>query len=215
MTQLIPHSVSPGEKIKLSDIPSGPTSGHWKKKKALKQMAANAVEMAELAKRLYAEDTRSILLVLQGMDTAGKDGTIRNVMRGMNPTSCQVSSFKRPSEEELDHDFLWRVHKLSHGVGTSASSTGVITKMCWSFEFITSCRKKFGVNATNRSTSSKSYCTRLARKSSSASCTSARTLSEHGYKNESICPKSTGSSIRATWKSVRNGKITKTLTPLP
>jgi len=61
---------------------------------------------------LYADDKRSILLVLQGMDTAGKDGTIRNVMRGMNPTSCRVNSFKRPSEEELDHDFLWRVHKV-------------------------------------------------------------------------------------------------------
>ena len=108
----VPYSVKPDEKITLADIPSGPTSDDWKKKKALKQIAANAVEMAELAKRLYAGDKRSILLVLQGMDTAGKDGTIRNVMRGMNPSSCTVSSFKRPSAEELDHDFLWRVHKV-------------------------------------------------------------------------------------------------------
>ena len=110
--EAVSYLVTPNEKITLADIPSGPTSDHWKKKRACKQIAANAIEMAELAKRLYAEDKRSILLVLQGMDTAGKDGTIRNVMRGMNPTSCQVSSFKRPSEEELDHDFLWRVHKV-------------------------------------------------------------------------------------------------------
>ena len=68
--------------------------------------------MAQHAKKLYAENRRSILLVLQGMDTAGKDGTIRSVMRGMNPRSCQVHSFKKPSVEELDHDFLWRVHKV-------------------------------------------------------------------------------------------------------
>ena len=112
MSKPTPYAVSPGENVDLSSIASGPTSDDWKKKSALKKIAANAVKMAELAKRLYAEDERSILLVLQGMDTAGKDGTIRNVMRGMNPTSCQVSSFKRPSEEELDHDFLWRVHKV-------------------------------------------------------------------------------------------------------
>jgi PPK2 family polyphosphate:nucleotide phosphotransferase len=67
--------------------------------------------MADLARCLFAENKWSILLVLQGMDTAGKDGTIREVMRGMNPRSCQVVSFKVPSEEEIDHDFLWRVHK--------------------------------------------------------------------------------------------------------
>ncbi len=110
--KLAPYVVSPGEEVCLADVPSGPTNDDFKKKSALKRISANAVEMAELAKRLYAEDQRSVLLVLQGMDTAGKDGTIRHVMRGMNPTSCTVSSFKRPSEEELDHDFLWRVHKV-------------------------------------------------------------------------------------------------------
>ncbi len=112
MSKASPYIVSPGESVDLSSIASGPTSEDWKKKSALKKIAANAIQMADFAKRLYAEDQRSILLVLQGMDTAGKDGTIRNVMRGMNPTSCQVSSFKRPSVEELDHDFLWRVHKV-------------------------------------------------------------------------------------------------------
>lgn len=113
MSQAAPYTVSPGEpSLVLSDIPTEPSSEEFSKKSARKMLAANAVEMAEMAKKLYAEDKRSILLVLQGMDTAGKDGTIRSVMRGMNPTSCQVSSFKRPSVEELDHDFLWRVHQV-------------------------------------------------------------------------------------------------------
>ncbi len=68
-----------------------------------------AVErLTELQRRLYAQDTRAVLLVFQAMDAAGKDGTIRAVMSGVNPAGCQVSSFKRPSSEELDHDFLWR-----------------------------------------------------------------------------------------------------------
>ena len=100
-----------GKEIELSDFPTRVEQDKIDKKKAKKMIAANAVEMADLARRMYAENKHSILLVLQGMDTAGKDGTIRAVMRGMNPTSCQVVSFKKPSEEELDHDFLWRIHK--------------------------------------------------------------------------------------------------------
>ncbi|QEG22724.1 polyphosphate kinase 2 family protein [Mariniblastus fucicola] len=108
----LPHTFKHGESIKLKDFSSGPPEDiGFGKKAAHKRIGLNAVEMAEMAKRLYAENRRSILLVLQGMDTAGKDGTIRWVMRGMNPTSCQVTSFKRPSEIELDHDFLWRCHK--------------------------------------------------------------------------------------------------------
>ena len=61
--------------------------------------------------RLYAENGRAVLPVLQGMDTAGKDGTIRTVMTGINPQSCQIVPFKQPSHKELDHDFLWRIHK--------------------------------------------------------------------------------------------------------
>jgi PPK2 family polyphosphate:nucleotide phosphotransferase len=64
-----------------------------------------------LAYRLYAENKRSLLVILQGIDAAGKDGTIRVVMSSVNPQSCQVVSFKAPSAEELDHDFLWRIHR--------------------------------------------------------------------------------------------------------
>jgi PPK2 family polyphosphate:nucleotide phosphotransferase len=112
MKPVTPHIISPGDKVKLKDIPSDVSDSGYSKKSAYKQIAKNVIEMRELAKRLYAENKRSILLVLQGMDTAGKDGTIRSVMQGMNPTSCQVSSFKKPSEVELDHDFLWRIHQV-------------------------------------------------------------------------------------------------------
>ena len=108
----VPHTFAVGKEIKLREFSSSPPEElEFGKKLAYKKIATNAVEMADMARRLYAENKRSILLVLQGMDTAGKDGTIRSVMKGMNPTSCRVTSFKKPSEEELDHDFLWRCHK--------------------------------------------------------------------------------------------------------
>ena len=77
-------------------------------KKALKQ---ESKLLDELQRRLYAEDRRSLLLVFQAMDAAGKDSTIRAVMKGVDPSGCQVSSFKQPSSEELDHDFLWRTSR--------------------------------------------------------------------------------------------------------
>lgn len=106
-----PITIKPGNKVHLRDIPTMIHDTGLNKKTAYERIAENVVVMVDLAKKLYAENTRSILLVLQGMDTAGKDGTIRSVMRGMNPTSCQVVSFKKPSDEELDHDFLWRIHQ--------------------------------------------------------------------------------------------------------
>jgi PPK2 family polyphosphate:nucleotide phosphotransferase len=111
-TDAQPYIVRPGEKFTLADIPTDNPETGFKKRSGYARIEENAEVMADLAKRLYAENKRSILLVLQGMDTAGKDGTIRSVMKGTNPTSCQVSSFKPPSEEELDHDFLWRVHQV-------------------------------------------------------------------------------------------------------
>jgi PPK2 family polyphosphate:nucleotide phosphotransferase len=69
-------------------------------------------DLDELHQRLWAEASRSVLLVLQGMDAAGKDGTIRRVLSGLNPQGCQVASFKAPSDRELAHDYLWRVHEV-------------------------------------------------------------------------------------------------------
>ena len=105
-----PILISPGKKCRLSEIPTSQTTEGFDKKSAKTQIKKNAVVMADLARRLYASRQRAVLLVLQGMDTSGKDGTIRAIMRGMNPQSCQVVSFKAPSQVELDHDYLWRVH---------------------------------------------------------------------------------------------------------
>ena len=102
-------TVEAGKKVRLKDFDPDYTNGIKNKKKAAEELEENIKLMSELGYRLYAENRRSLLLVLQGMDTAGKDGTIRHVMRGFNPQSCQVTSFKQPSIEELNHDFLWRI----------------------------------------------------------------------------------------------------------
>lgn len=98
-------------------INTRPTDSGFDKNSANKQINKNARAMADLARRQYAQDRHAILLVLQGMDTSGKDGTIRTIMRGINPQSCQVTSFKVPSAEELDHDFLWRIHRAVPRLG--------------------------------------------------------------------------------------------------
>lgn len=83
-----------------------------------KAAAAKLIErLPGLQERLYANQSRSLLIVLQGMDTSGKDGTIRHVMTGLNPQGCKVVSFKVPSAEELGHDFLWRVHQRAPSRG--------------------------------------------------------------------------------------------------
>lgn len=91
----------------LAESPSGP-SDPPSKKQLKKELEALVEEIAELQRVLYADDRTAVLLVFQAMDAAGKDGTIRAVMSGVNPAGCQVFSFKQPSKEELDHDFLWR-----------------------------------------------------------------------------------------------------------
>ena len=101
--------LTPGESVRLRDFDAGCTGRFKDKKKALEELAENVVALNDLGYRLYAENRRALLLVLQGMDTAGKDGTIRHVMQGFNPQSCQVTSFKQPGIDELAHDFLWRI----------------------------------------------------------------------------------------------------------
>src|ERR1700743_3099751 len=79
---------------------------------------ANVAKLAALHDVLYAEHKHALLIVLQGMDAAGKDGTIRHVMSGVNPQGCTVTSFKQPTPQELDHDFLWRIHAAVPGKGS-------------------------------------------------------------------------------------------------
>jgi PPK2 family polyphosphate:nucleotide phosphotransferase len=109
----------PGKKVRLSDHDTG-----WAQTKELKELGKDVVkeraqellkenlqELSEAQELLYADDRYAVLIVLQALDAAGKDGTIKHVMSGVNPQGCQVFSFKKPSAEDLDHNFLWRYMK--------------------------------------------------------------------------------------------------------
>jgi PPK2 family polyphosphate:nucleotide phosphotransferase len=102
---------SPHAEVKLADYDPRHIIGDIDKEAGEAETRDNAAAIGELAYRLYAEDRRAVLLVLQGMDTSGKDGTIRGVLADVNPLSCAITAFKAPSSEELAHDFLWRVHR--------------------------------------------------------------------------------------------------------
>jgi PPK2 family polyphosphate:nucleotide phosphotransferase len=103
--------VKPGPKFRLTRIDPDDDGGVSSKKEARELLLANIKRLNELQYLLYAEDRRSVLVVLQGIDAAGKDGTIRHVMSGLNPQGCRVVSFKKPAGVEQSHDFLWRIHK--------------------------------------------------------------------------------------------------------
>ncbi len=113
------HRINPGSKVSLAAIDPGAApafSGQSKnfkdkiKEKAGAETAAHVAEIAKLQEVLYAENKTGLLVILQGMDTSGKDGVVRNVFSGVNPQGCHVMSFKKPSEAEADRDFLWRIH---------------------------------------------------------------------------------------------------------
>lgn len=103
--------VKPGSKVELSKIDTSYTAKFKSKDEAKKILKENIKMMRELQSKLYAQDRYSLLLVFQAMDAAGKDGTIKHVMSGVNPQGTQVYSFKQPSAEELDHGYLWRINK--------------------------------------------------------------------------------------------------------
>ena len=100
----------PGSKIQLSKADTSFTGEFPKKSDAKKLLTENIKRMAELQDKLYAQDKYSLLIVFQAMDAAGKDGTIKHVMSGLNPQGTQVTSFKQPSSTELDHGYLWRIN---------------------------------------------------------------------------------------------------------
>jgi len=108
-----PYRVTNGKKFRLADVDPGDT-GELKsedKSRAKEALQTGIETLAELQDVLYAQDRWSLLLIFQAMDAAGKDGTIKHVMSGVNPQGCQVSSFKSPSSLDLDHDYLWRCVK--------------------------------------------------------------------------------------------------------
>jgi PPK2 family polyphosphate:nucleotide phosphotransferase len=103
--------VEPAAGVTLGDRDPGFTGDYEKKREAREALEGNVERLAELQRMLYAQNKHALLIVLQAMDAGGKDGTIRHVMSGVNPQGCRVTSFKVPSAEEADHDFLWRIHK--------------------------------------------------------------------------------------------------------
>ncbi|HXD23713.1 MAG TPA: polyphosphate kinase 2 family protein [Gemmatimonadaceae bacterium] len=105
------YRVTPGRPFRRSGADPDDHGGFKNEADAFERTEAHIARLNPLQERLYAEGKRSLLIILQAIDTGGKDGTIRHVMRGINPQGCNVTSFKAPTPEERSHDFLWRIHR--------------------------------------------------------------------------------------------------------
>ena len=126
-------AVIPGSKVQLARIDPGFTGENGNRERAATETREQVARMERLQYRLYADASQSLLVVLQGLDAAGKDGTIRHLFSGMNPQGVSVFAFKEPTEPELEHDFLWQVHRHAPGNGEVVScTTARTTKTCWS-----------------------------------------------------------------------------------
>jgi PPK2 family polyphosphate:nucleotide phosphotransferase len=112
--------IKPGSKVRLRDIDPDYHGHHESKEHAVADIQDNVRRMDELQYLMSAEKKHSLLIVLQGIDAAGKDGVIRHILSGMNPQGCQVTSFKHPTPQEMEHDFLWRVHPHAPAKGQVA-----------------------------------------------------------------------------------------------
>ena len=111
------YRVEPGEHFSLADQDPGDTDGMAGPEEVEQEFDELQERIVDLQERLYAEEKRSLLVVLQGIDAAGKDGTVKHVLRGTNPAGVRVFSFKEPSNDELAHDFLWRYHHATPADG--------------------------------------------------------------------------------------------------
>jgi PPK2 family polyphosphate:nucleotide phosphotransferase len=112
------YRIKEGQKVRLSRWDPADTSGFkGKRKDGVDELSSLRDKLEPLQEMLYAEHKHSVLVVLQGMDTSGKDGTIRRVFEGVNPQGVRVARFRQPTPEEFDHDFLWRTHKQVPGKG--------------------------------------------------------------------------------------------------
>ena len=112
-----PYCVTDGKKFRLRDCDPGDCGGVKSKKLAQNLLERSSAMLMEMQEKLYAQDVWALLLIFQGMGAAGKDGAIKHVMSGINPQGCDVYAFKAPTNEELEHDFLWREHKVVPGRG--------------------------------------------------------------------------------------------------
>jgi polyphosphate kinase 2 (PPK2 family) len=109
--------VEPGGRVALADLDPADTGGVAGEQATGREYDTLSERLSSLQERLHAEERRSLLIVLQGTDAAGKDGTIKHVLRGTNPAGVRVHSFKEPSNDELAHDFLWRYHQATPADG--------------------------------------------------------------------------------------------------
>jgi PPK2 family polyphosphate:nucleotide phosphotransferase len=105
-----------GKRVMLKDIDPGDTNG-MSQEEVEKRLPAMQERLGELHNLLYGAAHQGLLIVLQGLDTAGKDGSVKYLMQGLNPIGCDIASFKQPTEAELAHDFLWRIHKRTPALG--------------------------------------------------------------------------------------------------
>jgi PPK2 family polyphosphate:nucleotide phosphotransferase len=106
-----PFRVTKGQDFRLKDYDPADTGGMKDREKAQKTLQNGVQLLSHFQEKLYAQDRWALLMIFQAMDAAGKDGAIKHVMSGINPQGCDVTTFKTPSHEELDHDYLWRAHK--------------------------------------------------------------------------------------------------------
>ncbi len=111
------YALKPAGTLRWKDIDPGDQGDFKNEADAFEKTEAHIQKIDPLQERLYAEGKQSLLIILQAIDTGGKDGTIRHVMRGINPQGCNVTSFKVPTPEERSHDFLWRIHKAAPAKG--------------------------------------------------------------------------------------------------
>ena len=146
--------VKPGSRVRVERRDPSATFG-WDKPSAEPAIAKRLDRLTELQTRVWAESRHAVLVILQGIDASGKDGTINKVMEAFNPQGCPVTGFKVPSSEELAHDYLWRVHKAVPRKGEIGIFNRSTTRTCWSSVSTTSCRARSGVAATTRSTRSR------------------------------------------------------------
>jgi len=116
--------VDAGSKVKLKDYDADYTDTYEDRVSADQKLQELSNELSELQELLSAAQKNSLLVVLQGMDTSGKDGTIRHVLSHVNPQGCFVHSFKAPTQEELSHNFLWRVHRVTPALESVMNFTG-------------------------------------------------------------------------------------------
>lgn len=110
--------VPPATSVHLPDYPTAGTEPFGDKSDAAQKLAGDVEKLGDLQAKLYAQNIYALLIILQGIDASGKDGTVRHVMAGVNPSGCTVTSFKVPSTEELDHDYMWRYVKRLPERGT-------------------------------------------------------------------------------------------------